>query len=170
MADLEKLSCALRRRPQEDNTTPVLGSIASLGLFFFLFPISLQLDLRSVRQSRRRASAITATGMALSITTFPVLARILAELKLLTTSIRETVLAAAALNDVAAAGVQDRGEGGRPSLIRSFFCVCGLDWSVNFTVVSLGQTARKPLVEKENDVPITEIGKEIDFVLYAGIG
>lgn len=41
-------------------------------------------------------------GVALSITAFPVLARILAELKLLTTQIGETAMAAAAFNDVAA--------------------------------------------------------------------
>ncbi|XP_073135683.1 cation/H(+) antiporter 20 isoform X2 [Henckelia pumila] len=41
-------------------------------------------------------------GVALSITAFPVLARILAELKLLTTSVGETAMAAAALNDVVA--------------------------------------------------------------------
>ncbi|XP_015579999.1 cation/H(+) antiporter 20 [Ricinus communis] len=41
-------------------------------------------------------------GVALSITAFPVLARILAELKLLTTQVGETALAAAAFNDVTA--------------------------------------------------------------------
>ena len=41
-------------------------------------------------------------GVSLSITAFPVLARILAELKLLTTSVGETAMAAAAFNDVAA--------------------------------------------------------------------
>ncbi|KAF3794104.1 Cation/H(+) antiporter 20 [Nymphaea thermarum] len=41
-------------------------------------------------------------GVALSITAFPVLARILAELKLLTTRVGETTMAAAAFNDVAA--------------------------------------------------------------------
>lgn len=41
-------------------------------------------------------------GVALSITAFPVLARILAELRLLTTPIGETAMAAAAFNDVAA--------------------------------------------------------------------
>ncbi|KAL2554658.1 Cation/H(+) antiporter 20 [Forsythia ovata] len=41
-------------------------------------------------------------GVSLSITAFPVLARILAELKLLTTRIGETAMAAAALNDLAA--------------------------------------------------------------------
>lgn len=41
-------------------------------------------------------------GVALSITAFPVLARILAELKLLTTRVGETAMAAAAFNDIAA--------------------------------------------------------------------
>lgn len=41
-------------------------------------------------------------GVALSITAFPVLARILAELKLLTTRVGETAMSAAAFNDVAA--------------------------------------------------------------------
>lgn len=41
-------------------------------------------------------------GVALSITAFPVLARILAELKLLTTSVGRMAMSAAAINDVAA--------------------------------------------------------------------
>ncbi|KAL6536392.1 Cation/H(+) antiporter 18 [Orobanche gracilis] len=41
-------------------------------------------------------------GVALSITTFPVLARILAELKLLTTDVGRMAMSAAAVNDVAA--------------------------------------------------------------------
>lgn len=118
-------------------STPILESVASIGLLFFLFLVGLELDLSSVRRSGRRAFGIAAAGIslpfisgigvafvlrktvegadkvgygeflvfmgvALSITAFPVLARILAELKLLTTQVGETAMAAAAFNDLAA--------------------------------------------------------------------
>ncbi|KAJ8899878.1 hypothetical protein K2173_019581 [Erythroxylum novogranatense] len=118
-------------------STPILESVASIGLLFFLFLVGLELDLSSIRRSGRRAFGIALAGIslpflggigvayvirktiegedkvgygqffvfmgvALSITAFPVLARILAELKLLTTQVGETAMAAAAFNDVAA--------------------------------------------------------------------
>ncbi|KAG1339191.1 cation/H(+) antiporter 20 [Cocos nucifera] len=118
-------------------STPILETVASIGLLFFLFLVGLELDLRSIRRSGRRAFFIAAAGIslpfvsgvgvafvlrstlpgadsagygpflvfmgvALSITAFPVLARILAELKLLTTQVGEIAMAAAAFNDVAA--------------------------------------------------------------------
>ncbi|KAL7133819.1 hypothetical protein ABFS83_12G165500 [Erythranthe nasuta] len=118
-------------------SAPILESVASIGLVFFLFLVGLELDLNSIRRSGRRAFIIAVAGIsltftlgvgvsyifrktvdgadkvgypqyivfmgvALSITAFPVLARILAELKLLTTSVGETAMAIAAINDVVA--------------------------------------------------------------------
>lgn len=118
-------------------STPILESVASIGLLFYLFLVGLELDLSSTRRSGTKAFGIAIAGItlpflcgigvalvfrktidgadnsgftqflvfmgvALSITAFPVLARILAELKLLTTQIGETAMAAAAFNDVGA--------------------------------------------------------------------
>lgn len=118
-------------------STPILESVASIGLLFFLFLVGIELDLRTIRRCGKKAISIAVAGMclpflfgvgvtfliqraiqfdnnhsylqhlmfmgvSLSITAFPVLARILAELKLLTTQLGETAMAAAALNDVAA--------------------------------------------------------------------
>ncbi|GMH30080.1 hypothetical protein Nepgr_031923 [Nepenthes gracilis] len=118
-------------------STPILESVASVGLLFFLFLVGLELDLSSIRRTGKRALGIAFAGIslpflfgagvnyvlrhalhganrvsygqslvfmgvALSITAFPVLARILAELKLLTTHVGEIAMAAAAFNDVVA--------------------------------------------------------------------
>ncbi|EEF34662.1 monovalent cation:proton antiporter, putative [Ricinus communis] len=118
-------------------STPILESVASFGLLFFLFLVGLELDLSSIRQTGRTAFGIALAGISLpflfavgvsfllrkavhgmdkvgygqylmfmgislSITAFPVLARILAELKLLTTQMGQTAMAAAAFNDVVA--------------------------------------------------------------------
>ncbi|KAK9123183.1 hypothetical protein Sjap_012785 [Stephania japonica] len=114
-------------------STPLLESVASIGLLYFLFLVGLELDLSSIRRRGREALSIAAAGItlpflcsigisfiftshdrvgfgqflvfmgvALSITAFPVLARILAELKLLTTEVGQIAMAAAAVNDVLA--------------------------------------------------------------------
>ncbi|XP_031275954.1 cation/H(+) antiporter 20-like [Pistacia vera] len=118
-------------------STPLLESVASIGLLFFLFLVGLELDLISIRQNGKSAFKIAVAGttlpflfgagvslflkkavyaeknvgygpfllfigVSLSITAFPVLARILADLKLLTTQVGQIAMAAAAFNDVAA--------------------------------------------------------------------
>ncbi|KAJ0980066.1 hypothetical protein J5N97_015549 [Dioscorea zingiberensis] len=119
--------------PQKSLT--VLDTLANVGLLFFLFLVGLELDLRSLRSTGKKAFVIALAGISLpfvmgigtslvlrttisqgvaqapflvfmgvslSITAFPVLARILAELKLLTTDLGRIAMSAAAVNDVAA--------------------------------------------------------------------
>ncbi|KAK6942942.1 Cation/H+ exchanger, partial [Dillenia turbinata] len=158
---------------------PILGTVASIGLLFFLFLVGLELDLNSIRRSGRRAFCIAAAGIslpflggvgvafvlrqtvngankvgygqflvfmgvALSITALPVLARILAELKLLTTRVGEIAMAAAAFNDVAAwillalaialAGNGD-GSGHKSPIISIWVMLCGVAFVVFMFVV-----------------------------------
>ncbi|KAI3447674.1 hypothetical protein Pfo_004339 [Paulownia fortunei] len=71
----------------------------------FLFGIGLTFLLRKTLKSPSQTEFgpnFLFIGISLSITAFPVLARILADLKLLTTGVGETAMAAAALNDVVA--------------------------------------------------------------------
>uniref|UniRef100_A0A0D3E427 Uncharacterized protein n=1 Tax=Brassica oleracea var. oleracea TaxID=109376 RepID=A0A0D3E427_BRAOL len=113
----------------------VLDTLANLGLLLFLFLVGLEIDLKSLRRTGKKAISIAAGGMllpfamgvvtsfafpefsstsgdnnrvpfiifmgvALSLTAFGVLARILAELKLLTTDLGRISISSAAINDV----------------------------------------------------------------------
>ncbi|KAK7396504.1 hypothetical protein VNO78_17555 [Psophocarpus tetragonolobus] len=75
----------------------VLPFVFAVGVTFLL-----QRAIRSENHNIGYLQHFVFLGVSLSITAFPVLARILAELKLLTTRVGETAMAAAAFNDVAA--------------------------------------------------------------------
>lgn len=68
----------------------------------FVFGAAVSLLLRKGENKVGYVQYLMFMGVVFSITAFPVLARILAELKLLTTHVGQTAMAAAALNDVAA--------------------------------------------------------------------
>ncbi|KAK9668355.1 hypothetical protein RND81_13G054600 [Saponaria officinalis] len=79
-------------------------SIALAGISLpFAMGIGTSFVLRAtISQGVSQGPFIVFMGVALSITAFPVLARILAELKLLTTDVGRMAMSAAAVNDVAA--------------------------------------------------------------------
>ncbi|XP_068659679.1 cation/H(+) antiporter 19-like [Aristolochia californica] len=79
-------------------------AIALAGISLpFVLGIGTSVVLRStISQGVAHAPFLVFMGVALSITAFPVLARILAELKLLTTDVGRMAMSAAAVNDVAA--------------------------------------------------------------------
>lgn len=77
-------------------------AIAGISLPFVL-GIGVSVVLRkTISQSVNEGPFLVFMGVALSITAFPVLARILAELKLLTTDVGRMAMSAAAVNDIAA--------------------------------------------------------------------
>ncbi|XVE57990.1 hypothetical protein DITRI_Ditri04bG0134000 [Diplodiscus trichospermus] len=77
-------------------------ALAGISLPFIL-GIGTSFALRAtISKGVDKAPFLVFMGVALSITAFPVLARILAELKLLTTDIGRMAMSAAAVNDVAA--------------------------------------------------------------------
>lgn len=141
----------------------VLDTLANLGLLFFLFLVGLELDLKALGRTGKKALCIALAGIslpfvigigvsfvlrqtiskdvaagpllvfmgvALSITAFPVLARILAELKLLTTDVGRMAMSAAAVNDVAAwillALAIALSGAGHSSLVALWVFLCGI--------------------------------------------
>ncbi|CAL5360151.1 unnamed protein product [Camellia sinensis] len=77
-------------------------AIAGVSLPFILGIGSSFVIRETIAKGVGGTSFLIFMGVALSITAFPVLARILAELKLLTTNVGQMAMSAAAVNDVAA--------------------------------------------------------------------
>lgn len=46
-------------------STPILESVASIGLLFFLFLVGLELDLKTIRKSGKKAAGIAFAGISL---------------------------------------------------------------------------------------------------------
>ncbi|MCH82624.1 cation/H(+) antiporter 18-like, partial [Trifolium medium] len=83
------------------------GRVLAIAIAGISLPFALGIGSSFVLQATIAKGVNTSAflvymGVALSITAFPVLARILAELKLLTTSVGRMAMSAAAVNDVAA--------------------------------------------------------------------
>ncbi|CAK9137023.1 unnamed protein product [Ilex paraguariensis] len=108
-------------------------SIALAGITLpFVLGIGTSFALRAtVSPGVNGAPFLVFMGVALSITAFPVLARILAELKLLTTDVGQMAMSAAAVNDVAAwillaLAIALSGSGNSPFIsLWVFLCGCG---------------------------------------------
>ncbi|KAK8916892.1 Cation/H(+) antiporter 19 [Platanthera zijinensis] len=77
-------------------------AVAGISIPFILGIGTSVVLRRTISRGVREPPFLVFMGVALSITAFPVLARILAELKLLTTDLGRMAMSAAAVNDVAA--------------------------------------------------------------------
>ncbi|PRQ44859.1 putative cation/H+ exchanger, rossmann-like alpha/beta/alpha sandwich [Rosa chinensis] len=119
----------------------------SLGIAFcgitlpFVLGIGTSEALRAtVSKGVKQGPFLVFNGVALSITAFPVLARILAELKLLTTDVGRIAMSAAAVNDVAAwillaLAIALTGNNTSP-LVSVWVLLCGAGF-VGFAVVAI---------------------------------
>ncbi|KAM7491453.1 hypothetical protein LguiA_034374 [Lonicera macranthoides] len=118
-------------------------SIALAGISVpFVLGIGTSFVLRgSIENDVSEAPFLVFMGVALSITAFPVLARILAELKLLTTDVGRMAMSAAAVNDVAAwillaLAIALSGTGRSP-LISLWVFLCGSGFVIGCIIVML---------------------------------
>ncbi|KAH9575317.1 hypothetical protein CY35_01G105800 [Sphagnum magellanicum] len=170
-----------------------LSTIANMGLLFFLFMVGLELDLRQIRKTGRKAMAIAAAGIslpfvagvgvsfvlhqtiapqgkfgaflvfmgvAMSITAFPVLARILAERKLLTTDVGQLAMSAAAVNDVVAwillaLAVALSGSGKSPTIV-VWVLLCAVGF-VLFMFFLVRPVMKRIALHSTNNDPVKEL-------------
>ncbi|KAG8496855.1 hypothetical protein CXB51_008014 [Gossypium anomalum] len=116
-------------------------SIAVAGISLpFMLGIGTSYALRAtISKGVDEAPFLVFMGVALSITAFPVLARILAELKLLTTDIGRMAMSAAAVNDVAAwillaLAIALSGTGNSP-LVSLWVFLCGTGFVLGCTFI-----------------------------------
>lgn len=94
--------------------------------------------LATVSKHSDKAPFLVFMGVALSITAFPVLARILAELRLLTTDIGRTAMSAAAVDDVAAwtlLALAIALSGTRSPLVTVWVLLCGVAFIIGVAVI-----------------------------------
>ncbi|GER26839.1 Cation/H(+) antiporter 18 [Striga asiatica] len=116
-------------------------ALAGISLPFAL-GIGTSFVLRAtISQNVAQGPFLIFMGVALSITAFPVLARILAELKLLTTDVGRMAMSAAAVNDVAAwillalAVALSGSDSGRSPIVSLWVFLSGLGFLTAFTFV-----------------------------------
>ncbi|KAJ7917502.1 Sodium/hydrogen exchanger family-domain-containing protein [Mycena leptocephala] len=108
-----------------EDSKPYLSLVANIGLVLFLFLVGLEIDGSIIKRNARLSATVALAGMVLpfgfgaalsvplyhkfideslcvaySITAFPVLCRILTELKLLDTTVGIVVLSAGVANDI----------------------------------------------------------------------
>ncbi|KAK6935469.1 Cation/H+ exchanger, partial [Dillenia turbinata] len=114
-------------------------AVAGIGLPFIL-GIGTSFVLRAtILEGVSQAPFLVFMGVALSITAFPVLARILAELKLLTTDVGRMAMSAAAVNDVAAwillaLAIALSGTGNSP-LVSLWVLLCGCAFVIGCIII-----------------------------------
>ncbi|KAE9607687.1 hypothetical protein Lal_00026666 [Lupinus albus] len=106
----------------------------------FVIGVGTSFVLRAtISQGVSEAPFLVFMGVALSITAFPVLARILAELKLLTTDVGRMAMSAAAVNDMAAwillALAIALSSSGRSPLVSLWVLLCGSGFVLGCVVV-----------------------------------
>lgn len=117
-------------------------NIAFAGISFpFALGVGTSFVLRkTISKGADEGPFLVFMGVALSITAFPVLARILAELKLLTTDVGRTAMSAAAVNDVAAwillaLAIALSGSGNSP-LVSLWVFLCGFGFVLCCSLVA----------------------------------
>ncbi|XP_050228563.1 cation/H(+) antiporter 18-like [Mercurialis annua] len=141
----------------------------------FIMGIGSSFILRStISKGVNGTSFLLFMGVALSITAFPVLARILAELKLLTTDVGRMAMSAAAVNDVVAwilLALAIALSGSNQSPITSLWvllCGCGFVISTTFIVPPIFKLITRRCHEGE-PVEETYVCATLAAVLVAGL-